>query len=146
MVQSSPGPSSKLGASTDLVWPCPKDPRKVWFILQDEQEVQLWDVLGGRGLAMEFDLAQTRVKLEEALERVKSVQQVVAVDLPHVVEVSFLRSSLTPWSFIGCLIMLASHFAGSRGDVEPQVLFPLDGARPDGAGSYGILAGRRARA
>jgi len=68
---------------------------------------------------MESDLAQTRVKLEEALERVKSVQQAVTVDLPHVIEVSFLCSSLTPWSFIGCLSMLASYFAGSRGDVEP---------------------------
>ena len=31
---------------------------------------------------MESDLAQTRVKLEEALERVKSIQQAVMVDLP----------------------------------------------------------------
>ena len=45
---------------------------------------------------MESDLAQTRVKLEEAQKRVKSVQQSVTVDLPHVTEVSFLRSSLTP--------------------------------------------------
>ena len=99
--------------------PCPEDPRKVWFILRDEQECQLWDVLGGRGLAMESDLAQTRVKLEEALERVRSVQQVVSVDLPHVTEVSFLRLSLTPWSFGGCLNMLASCSMGSGGDVEP---------------------------
>ena len=73
VVPSSAGPSSGLGA-TDLVWPYPEDPRKVRFILQDEQESQLWDVLGGRGLAMESDLAQTRVKLEEALEWVKVVQ------------------------------------------------------------------------
>ena len=45
---------------------------------------------------MESDLAQTRVKLEEALEWVKSVQQAVTVDLPHVTKVSFLHSSLTP--------------------------------------------------
>jgi len=70
---------------TDLVWPCPEDPRKVRFILRDEQECQLWDVLGGRGLAMESDLAQTRVKLEEALERVKSIEQAVMVDLPRVI-------------------------------------------------------------
>ena len=56
----------------DLVCPCPSDLRKVRFILRDE-EVQLWDVLGGRGLTMESDLAQTRVKLEEALERVKVI-------------------------------------------------------------------------
>jgi len=68
---------------------------------------------------MESFLTQTRVKLEEALERVKSVQQAVTVDLPRVVEVSFLCSSLTPWSFVGCLSMLASCFAGYRGDVEP---------------------------
>ena len=95
MVRSSAEPSNGLG-STDLVWPCSKDPRKVRFILRDEQECQLWDVLGGRGLAMESDLAQTRVKLEEALEWAKSVQQAVTINLPHVIEVSFLCSSLTP--------------------------------------------------
>ena len=68
---------------------------------------------------MESDLAQTRVKLKEALERVKSIQQAVTVDLPCIVEVGFLHLSLTPWSFVGCLSMLASYFAGSRGDVEP---------------------------
>ena len=73
VVQSLTGPSSGLGATTDLVWPCPEDPRKVRFILRDEQEVQLWDVLGGRGLTMESYLAQTRVKLKEALEWVKVV-------------------------------------------------------------------------
>jgi hypothetical protein len=40
VVQLSVGPSSRLGA-TNLVWPYPKDPRQVWFILQDEQEDQL---------------------------------------------------------------------------------------------------------
>jgi len=140
VVQSSAGPSSGLGA-TDLVWACPEDLRKVRFILWDEQEDQLWDVLGARGLAMESDLAQTRVKLEEALERVKSIQQAVMVDLPHVVEVSFLCSSLTPWSFISCLSMLASCFVGSSGDVEPQVLFPPDGAC---SGGRDVAAGGRA--
>jgi hypothetical protein len=81
---------------------------------------------------MESDLAQTRVKLEEALEQVKFVQQAVTVDLPHVIEVSFLRSSLTPWSFIGCHSMLASCFARNGGTVEMQVLFPPNGARPGG--------------
>ena len=80
----------QVGATTDLVWPCPGDPRKVRFILRDEEEVQLWDVLGGRGLAMESDLAQTKARLKEALERVESVHQAVMVDLPHVAEVSFL--------------------------------------------------------
>ena len=129
MVRSLTGPSSGLGA-TDLVWPCPEDPRKVRFVLRDEQEDQLWEVLGGRGLVMESDLAQTRVKLKEALERVQFVQQAVMVDLPRVAEVSFLCLSLTPWSFVDCLIMLASCFTGSRGDVEPQVSFPPNGARP----------------
>ena len=68
---------------------------------------------------MDSDLAQTWVKLEEALERVKSVRQAVTVDLPWVVEVSFLCLSLIPWSFVGSLSMLASCFVGSRGDVEP---------------------------
>ena len=95
---------------------------------------------------MEYDLTQTKVKLEEALEQVKFVQQAVAVDLPRVAEVSFLLSFLTPWSFVGCLSMLASRFVGFGEDVEPQVPFPSDGARPDGARSHGIVAGRRARA
>jgi hypothetical protein len=33
LVRSSAGPSSELGATTDLVWPCPVELRKVWFIL-----------------------------------------------------------------------------------------------------------------
>ena len=33
---------------------------------------------------MESDLAQTRARLEEALERVKSVHQAVMVDLPRI--------------------------------------------------------------
>ena len=90
---------------------------------------------------MESDLVQTRVKLEEALERVKSVQQAVMVDLPCIAEVSFLRLSLTPWSFVGCLSMLASHFAGSGGDVKPQVLFPLGRARSYGVGGHGVMVG-----
>ena len=49
MVGSSAGPSSGLRA-TDLVWPCTEDPRKVRFILRDEQECQLRDVLGGEDL------------------------------------------------------------------------------------------------
>ena len=88
---------------------------------------------------MESDLTQTRVKLEEALERVKVVHQAVMINLPYVTEVSFLCSSLTPLSFTACLSMLASHFAGSRGDVEPQVSFPLDGAHP---GGHGVVMGR----
>ena len=92
---------------------------------------------------MEFDLAQTRVKLEEALEWVKSIHQAVTVDLPHIAEVSFLHLSFTPWSFVGCLSMPASRFIGFRGDVEPQVSFPLDGAR---LGGHGVTAGYRAQA
>ena len=56
MVRLSARPSSGLGA-TDLMWPYPEDVWKVQFILRDEQECQLWDVLGGRGLAMESNLS-----------------------------------------------------------------------------------------
>ena len=65
MVRSKAGPSSGL-EETDLVWPCPEDPMKVRFIIWDSQECQLWDILGGRGLAMESDLAMLSVKLEDA--------------------------------------------------------------------------------
>ena len=92
---------------------------------------------------MEFNLAQTRVKLEEALVWVKSVRQAVAIDLPCFIEVSFLHLSLTPWYFIGCLSMLASYSARSRGDVEPQVLFPPDGACP---GGQDVMVGHQAQA
>ena len=90
---------------------------------------------------MESDLTQTKVKLEEALERVKSVQQAITIDLPYVIEVSFLCLSLTPWSFVSCHNMLASCFVGSGGDVEPHVSFPLDGAR---SGGYDVAVGHRA--
>ena len=65
VVRSEAGPSSGLEES-DLVWPCPEDPMKVRFILWDSQECQLWDILGGRGLAMESNLAKLSVKLEDA--------------------------------------------------------------------------------
>ena len=52
---------------------------------------------------MESDLTQTRARLEEALERVKSVHQAVMIDLPCIIEVSFLHLSLAPWSFTSCL-------------------------------------------
>ena len=41
VVQSLARPSSGLGATTDLVWPYPGNPRKVQFILWDEEELQL---------------------------------------------------------------------------------------------------------
>jgi len=46
VVQSEARPSSGL-EETDLVWPYPKDPMKVRFIIRDSQECQLWDILGG---------------------------------------------------------------------------------------------------
>ena len=70
---------------------------------------------------MESDLAQTRARLEEALEWVKSVHQAVMVNMPCVTEVSFLHSSLAPWSFTSCLSTPASCFVRPRGDAEPQV-------------------------
>ena len=39
---------------------------------------------------MESDLAQTKARLKEALEHVELTHQVLLVDLPHVVGVSFL--------------------------------------------------------
>ena len=92
---------------------------------------------------MEFDLAQTRVKLKEALERLKSVQQAVTVDLPRIVEVGFPRSSLAPWSSTSYLSMFASCVVGLGGDVEPQVLLPLVGAC---LGGHDVEVGHRARA
>ena len=83
-------PSSGLGVTRELVWPYPSDPRKAWFVLRNEEEVALWDLLGGRGLSMESDLAQTKARLKESLERVESIHQAIMVDLPCVAKVSFL--------------------------------------------------------
>ena len=46
VVWSMARPSSRLEEG-DLEWPCPEDPSKVWFVLWDSQECQLWDILGG---------------------------------------------------------------------------------------------------
>jgi len=80
--------SSGSGATRELVWPCPDKLGKAWFILHDEEEVKLWHLLGERGLSMESDLALTKARLKEALERVELVHRAVTVDLPCVVEVS----------------------------------------------------------
>ena len=67
------GSSSGSGVTHELVWPCPGDPRKARFVLRDEEEVGLWHLLEERGLSMESDLAQTKARLKEALERVELV-------------------------------------------------------------------------
>ena len=63
------------------MWPCLVDPRKARFVLRNKEEVALWHFLEERGLSMESDLAQTKAKLKEALER---------VDLLRVADVSLL--------------------------------------------------------
>ena len=45
---------------------------------------------------MESDLTKLSVKLEDAQERVKSIQWLVKVNLHHAMEVSFPCLSLTP--------------------------------------------------
>ena len=60
------------------------------FIVHDDEEVALKHFLEERGLSMEFDLAQTKAKLREALEWVELIHQAVSVDLPCITEVSFL--------------------------------------------------------
>ena len=84
--------SSGLRVTRELVWPCPGEPGKARFVLRDEEEVKLWHLLGERGLSMESDLALTKARLKDALERVELIHRVVTVDLPHVAEVSFLCS------------------------------------------------------
>jgi len=59
---------------------------------------------------MESDHAKLSVKLKEALEWVESIQRLVKVDLRRDMAVSFPYLFLTPWSFVGCLSMLASRF------------------------------------
>ena len=86
------GSSSESGVTHELVWPCPGELGKAWFILRDEEEVKLWHLLGERGLSMGSNLALTRAKLKEALERVELVHQTMTVDVPCIAEISFLRS------------------------------------------------------
>ena len=84
------GSSGGSWVTRELVWPHPGEPGKDRFILCNEEEVKLWHLLGERGLSMGSDLALTRAKLKEALERVELVHQAMTVDLPCFVEVSSL--------------------------------------------------------
>ena len=84
------GSSSGSGVTRELVWPYPGEPRKARFILRDEEEVKLWHLLGERGLSIESNLAHTKARLKETLERVELVHQAMIVDLPCVAEVSYL--------------------------------------------------------
>ena len=86
------GSSSGSWVTRKLVWPCPSELGNARFVLHDEEEVKLWHLLEERGLSMEFDLALTKARLKEALERVELIHQAMTVDLPRVVEVSFLCS------------------------------------------------------
>ena len=67
------GSSSGSGVTHELVWPCPSESRKAQFVLHDEEEVKLWHLLEERGLSMESDLAITKARLKEALERVELI-------------------------------------------------------------------------
>jgi len=51
----------------------------------------LWHLLRERGLSMESDLALTKARLKEALERVEVFHHAMTVDLSRIVEVSSLR-------------------------------------------------------
>ena len=82
------GSSTGSGATHGLVWPYLGNLRKAQLVLRDEEEVGLWHLLEERGLSMESDLAQTKVRLKEALERVELIHQVVSVDLPCIAGVS----------------------------------------------------------
>ena len=81
------GPSGGLPEG-DLEWPYPEDPVKVWFVLQDSQECQLWDILGEQGHTAVSELANLSARLGDAHELVKFAQQLVEVDLQLAVEVS----------------------------------------------------------
>ena len=65
MVELEAGPSGGLSEG-DLEWPCPEDPSKSWFVLRDSRECQLWDIFGGQGHAMVFELTELFAKLESA--------------------------------------------------------------------------------
>ena len=84
------GSSSGSGVSCELVWPCPRQLGKAQFVLRDKEEVKLWHLLGERGLSMESDLALTKARLKEALERVDVIYHAMTINLPHVAEVSSL--------------------------------------------------------
>ena len=53
--------------------PYPSDPRKARFVLHDGEEVALWHFREESRLSMDSDLAQTKVKLKEALEQVELI-------------------------------------------------------------------------
>ena len=82
--------SSWLGVTRELVWPYPGDPRKARFMLRDDEEVALWHFLEERGLLMESDLAQTKARLKETLERVELVHLAISVHLQCIIEVRLL--------------------------------------------------------
>ena len=82
--------SSGFRVTRELVWPYPGDPRKARFILCDDEEAALWHFLEERGLSMESDLAQTKARLKQTLERVELIHQAVSIDLPRIAEVSLL--------------------------------------------------------
>ena len=86
------GSSSGSGVTHELVWPCPRELGKAWFVLRDEEVVKLWHLLRERGLLMESNLTLTKAKLKEALARVGLIHQAMTVDLPRIAEVSFMRS------------------------------------------------------
>ena len=70
MVQLEARPSGG-SPEGDLEWPCPKDPSKVWFILRDSWERQLWDIFGGQGHVAVSELTKLSAKLENARKQAR---------------------------------------------------------------------------
>ena len=55
VVRSSARPSSGLGGTHELAWPCPGDLRNARFVMRDGEEVALWHFLEERGPSMESE-------------------------------------------------------------------------------------------
>ena len=101
MVQPEVG-SSSGPPEGDLDCPCPEDPARARFILQDSRECQLWDIFGGQGHVTVSELSKLSTKLENARKQAQFARQLVEVDLQLAAKVSFWYLSLPFESFVGC--------------------------------------------
>jgi hypothetical protein len=88
MVPISSPSSSTNGSLGEWVWLDPSKPGEAQFVLRDEREVKLWDLLEQRWQSACDELTTVVLGLEEALRRVKVARRTVSGELLSLARVS----------------------------------------------------------
>jgi hypothetical protein len=88
MVPVSSPSGSTSGLVGEWVWPDPSKPGEARFVLCDEREVKLWDLVEQSGQSACDELTTAESGLDEALRRVKVARRTASSELLSLARVS----------------------------------------------------------